>query len=98
VGAVRGTTFSFVTDGIERALEQAKAAAGLIGRGARLSDGLDPKRLALERTAAMISLGVAGWPSAKPLARLAAPVLFIGSTLGRYLLLQWLFGTASVMG
>jgi hypothetical protein len=48
--------------------------------------------------AAMISLGVAGWPSAKPLARLAAPVLFIGSTLGRYLLLQWLFGTASVMG
>ena len=56
-----GTTFSFVTDGIEAALEQARAAAGdkdvqihvvpvLLGDGVRLFDHLGTGQVELEAT------------------------------------------------
>jgi hypothetical protein len=49
-----GTTFAFVTDGIEAALEQARAAAGdrdvQIGGGVRLFDAVSSGPAGLERT------------------------------------------------
>jgi dihydrofolate reductase len=46
IGKQGGTTYTFVTDGIERALEQARAAAdGRISRSASSSDELEGEDL-----------------------------------------------------
>jgi hypothetical protein len=49
-----GTTFNFVSDGIEAALEQAREAAG----GARLFEGVGPDDVELEGTRVVEAAGV----------------------------------------
>jgi hypothetical protein len=51
-----GTTFRFVTDGIESALEQAREA--LLGDGARLFDNLGDAKVQLEQVRAVEAPGV----------------------------------------